>query len=82
MTAPQTRPFQPGNGSHGDWFTAKFCDRCNQPDEVAFAKSGEGAGCTIRNATMLYGVSAPEYPSEWVQDADGGNPRCTAFTGD
>lgn len=82
MTAPHTRPFRPGNGSHGEWFRSLFCDRCTHPAEVALRERGEGCGCPIYNATTIFTTDAPEYPSEWVQDAGGGNPRCTAFTGD
>jgi hypothetical protein len=79
-----TRPYQPSNGSEGEGFHAAFCDHCAR--DAAFRETnyeGDPAlGCQILADSFAYRVTDPEYPKEWIQDDDGGNPRCTAFTTD
>lgn len=69
--------YRPSNGSEGDCFMAQFCERCVK-DRAA--RAGDYAnGCDILCASLAFGIGHELYPKEWVQDDDGGNPRCTAF---
>lgn len=63
--------YRPSNGTEGDAFMARFCERC------AFGLGESLSPCLIVGATMAFDVDDPEYPTEWVEDAAG--PRCTAF---
>ena len=69
------RRYRPSNGSEGMIFEERFCDHCmnNDPDN----------GCDILMRAFWYQIEAPEYPTEWITDADDPagiqNPRCTAF---
>lgn len=76
MTTPETRPFRPCNGTEGDVFTTAFCDHCrhNNPDPEGSPQ------CDILTRTMVYDVKDPDYPKEWIQDFNGNNPRCTAYS--
>lgn len=58
--------YRPSNGTEGDCFFARFCDRCTKQPS-----------CEIPMLTMIHHVEDPEYPAEWIEDAAG--PRCTAF---
>ena len=69
MLTEKPRPYQPSNGSEGEWFMTKYCYRCEHYNERV--------GCPIVNNTMLYDVRSAEYPREWVYQEDG--PVCTAF---
>lgn len=62
-------PYRPRNGTEGMGFAAQFCDRCTrgQSDRM----------CDIQARTFMHQVKDPEYPIEWIEDANG--PRCTAF---
>jgi hypothetical protein len=67
--------YQPANGMEGADFMAEFCDRCTK--DTAF-RDGTGDSCPIAANTMVYRVTDPNYPPEWIEDEQG--PRCTAFT--
>lgn len=69
-----TKKYQPSNGTEGCGFMEVFCERCtkNRPN----AKNG---GCGRLCRAMAYDIDHEKYPSEWVVDDDGRNPRCTAF---
>ena len=67
-----TKPYRPSNGTAGSMFMRKFCDRCTKDDP--------DTGCEIVMLSMMYEIEEPDFPKEWVQDSEGGNPRCTAFT--
>jgi hypothetical protein len=69
-----TKPYQPSNGSEGDWFTSKFCDRCKHNDDQVERY------CDILTRAYWCLPSEPAYPSEWITDDSG--PRCTAFEPD
>jgi hypothetical protein len=60
-------PYRPSNGTEGDLFQAKFCDRCQKQKR-----------CTILPKTMAFDVGDPGYPPQWIRD-DAGDPTCTAF---
>lgn len=63
-----TTPYRPSNGTEGECFMGKFCERCRRDINQ---------DCPIIAATMAFDISDPEYPGEWVEDESG--PRCTAF---
>ena len=69
------RPYRPSNGTEGDDFKARFCDRCE--------KFGtEDDTCKIWINVLFYDRDDPEYPKEWVEDDDdqyGETARCTSF---
>lgn len=67
------KPYQPSNGSEGDWFTDKFCMKCIHCDPDPSGKKQ----CTILCASLCFSIGDPEYPKEWVYDAND-NPTCTA----
>lgn len=67
------KPYQPANGTEGVDFIARFCAGCAcEPDDLE-----DDDGCPILGQTMIHNPGDPEYPPQWVEDADG--PRCTAF---
>ncbi|WP_417534161.1 hypothetical protein [Marinobacterium stanieri] len=63
-----SKPYRPSNGTEGDYFMAKFCDRC---------RGDANNSCSIIAATMMFDIADPNYPAEWVEDESG--PHCTAF---
>lgn len=67
---PQTTPYRPSNGSEGEWFMSRWCDRC--------VKDTNSRPCRILGRTLAFEIGDKHYPREWVQDDDG--PRCTAFS--
>lgn len=70
-------PYRPSNGTEGEGFMERFCERCERDRRWRLE---ERDPCPILSDTMLYGVEDPAYPKEWVVDDDGHtNPRCTAF---
>ena len=75
-----TYPYRPSNGTEGQMFADRFCDRCKHDD--AFQKGGDAEdGCPIIAKTMSYYADDVQYPPEWISDDDCGlvNPRCTAY---
>lgn len=75
-------PYRPSNGSEGCVFEGHFCDRCEK--QAAFRRA-EDAGrdpsrhdCRILVAAHINDEDDPDYPKEWVHDAEG-FPTCTAF---
>jgi hypothetical protein len=62
-----TTPYRPSNGTEGDCFMAKFCERCHKQKR-----------CTIMGRTMAFDVTDPQYPKEWIRD-EADNGICTAF---
>lgn len=61
--------YRPSNGTEGMIFEEKFCEQC---------KLYENGGCIIWFNAGLYEINEPEYPKEWVYDAEN-KPTCTAF---
>lgn len=61
------KPYRPSNGTEGEMFQCHFCYQCKHDDH-----------CHIALNAMCYRIDEPEYPKEWVFDADG-RPTCTAF---
>lgn len=68
--------YRPSNGSEGDFFQAKYCNRCD--NDWLFRTFGEGTGCHILAKTLIFDTRDEEYPKEWVYN-DAGRPVCTAF---
>lgn len=66
---PQATPYRPSNGSEGEWFMSRWCERC--------VKDMPSKPCRIIGRTMALSVGEKGYPREWIEDDDG--PRCTAF---
>ena len=71
-----TKPYRPSNGTEGVMFMAEQCETCARDSED---------GCPIHLASVANLPTEPEYPAEWVVDADDkmevGPPftaRCTA----
>lgn len=71
------KPYQPSNGSEGEYFMARWCNHCAR-DEAFQANPDEADGCEIAGMTMCLHVDNPSYPKEW-RYADDGQPQCTAF---
>lgn len=68
--------YRPSNGSEGECFRAKFCDRCEHDDAHNFREQGEKL-CPILGNSLLLDINDPQYPQEWqYQD---GQPTCTSF---
>lgn len=66
-----TKPYRPSNGTEGEMFMERFCDRC--------AIDGEHPqGCEILAASFAFDPRDERYPKEWVRGADGWG-TCTAF---
>lgn len=59
-------PYRPSNGTEGDSFEARWCQRCAREDVDA------GDLCDI-HGNALFG----EQPDEWVYES--GQPVCKAF---
>jgi len=70
-----TRSYRPSNGTEGEMFHEAFCYRC--------VHESEDNPCEILTRTFIHSIGEPEYPVEWIEDADvpylERNPRCTAF---
>lgn len=73
-----TKPYRPCNGSEGEWFSSRFCDRC-QHDAEYRNTDGEKGGCPILANALCFDIDHADYPKEWVEDDDGANPRCLVF---
>ena len=58
--------FRPSNGTVGEAFMDDWCGTC-----------AGYRNCTIHQKAMLYQIDEPEYPVEWIYDADG-EACCTA----
>lgn len=76
------RPYQPCNGTEGEWFTGQFCARCVK--DRAVNQGGNDPdwsnGCRILADSYAYKVGDAKYPSQWVRIGD--EPQCTAFVED
>lgn len=79
---PQTKPYRPSNGTEGDIFQSRFCDRCKRDAKYRRTQDGKD-GCRILLYVGTFAVDDPRYPKEWVKNAHGdpygATARCTAF---
>ncbi len=74
-----TKPYRPSNGTEGECFYENWCLHCSR--DAAFRDDPDsGDGCPIVASTYVFEINDPLYPKEWIEDDDGSNPRCTAFT--
>lgn len=62
--------YRPSNGTEGYLFMEEFCERCELYDD--------DDGCGILERSFWNDIDEPDYPREWVFDANG-CPTCTAF---
>jgi hypothetical protein len=76
-----SKPYRPSNGTEGDYFQNDWCEKCAR-DQAFRNNPDSGDGCPIVAATLIFDIHESEYPKEWIEDDDGSNPRCTAFTTD
>jgi len=79
----ETKPYRPNNGSEGAWFHSTWCAKCINDAVMNGTQSYNDCNdddlCQIIPATMFLEVDDSKYPTEWICDKDGKNPRCTAF---
>lgn len=68
------KPFRPSSGTEGACFVDRWCGSCQR--DAAFLE-GEGDSCPIVAASMIFAVTDPEYPDEWIMAERG--PICTAW---
>ena len=66
-------PYRPSNGTEGEMFACEFCYRCSRYG------NDEDGYCDIQIRSFWSDIGEPDYPAEWVFDAEG-YPTCTAFT--
>ena len=72
MERKQMEPYRPGNGTEGDYFMNKWCDRCVKDDP------GNEVYCRILAASMAFDLKDEGYPRDtWVYF--NGKPTCLAF---
>lgn len=71
-----TEPYRPSNGTDGELFMSRFCDRCKHDAKFRETQDAED-GCPIIVRAFAYLTDEPGYPTEWIEDDQG--PRCTAF---
>jgi len=69
-------PYHPANGTEGIDFMEAFCFRCRR--ESWNPETDEGTKCEILTRAQVFDLADPEYPTEWVRDAEGWGV-CTAF---
>ena len=82
MTMTDRKPYRPNSGIEGMWFISQWCVNCKR-DRVANGSVEAGDEndedmCPIIAATFAHDIDDPEYPVEWIRDADG-RPCCTEF---
>lgn len=70
------RLYRPSNGTEGEMFRAKFCERCALLD-VEDEEFGMRT-CAILGDVFAFQIQEKEYPKQWCYDDDG-KPTCTAF---
>jgi hypothetical protein len=74
-----SKSYRPSNGTEGEEFECQWCARCTH-DATFREDPDSGDGCPIISAAQIFNPGDEEYPKEWIEDDDGSNPRCTAFT--
>lgn len=63
------QPYRPSNGTEGDIFMARYCQRCRR----------HAHDCDILLAAYAYDSDDPAYPREWKYN-NVGVPMCSAFS--
>jgi hypothetical protein len=69
------RPYEPSNGTEGEWFMEQFCYRCKHELFIHTANHAHHK-CDILNRALTHTHKEPDYPKEWVYE--GTKPICTA----
>lgn len=76
------KPYRPSNGTEGMSFISQWCGNCKRDRVANGSVEADDAKdedlCQIVAATFAHDIDDPEYPVEWIRDADG-RPCCTAF---
>lgn len=72
------KKYQPSNGTEGEIFMDKFCNRCKR-EKFTHTLNDDDAKCPILTQTMVVSVQDEQYPTEWIYD-EHDNPTCTAFS--
>ena len=71
---PAWEAYRPSNGTEGLLFQEAWCARCAHDLTE---------GCPILRRTLFHEIGDPEYPVEWIRQANDtewpGTARCTAF---
>ena len=67
------RLYRPSNGTEGEIFMSRFCDRCKHCETID-AKDL----CDIIMRSMVFETDDKEYPQELKFDSEG-RPMCTEF---
>lgn len=75
-----SEPYRPSNGTEGEFFQEKFCQRCVKDRACNKPNPDWSEGCKILAATFANDIDDPDYPKEWIEDDEGA--RCTAFEED
>ena len=76
-----SKSYRPSNGSEGDIFDHYWCEGCARDAEFRSGPDVDPAlGCQILSNSLAYDIRDPEFPKAWIENDDGSNPRCTAFT--
>lgn len=68
------KPYQPSNGTEGMDFVETYCMNCIHCDPDSNGKKQ----CQILCRTMVYNISDPQYPKEWIYNEDN-EPICTSW---
>ena len=71
----QWTTYRPSNGTEGMYFQSAWCDNCWHDRH---AEKDPCKGCQILANTMLYDVTDPEYPKEWVCN-EKREAKCTKY---
>jgi hypothetical protein len=56
----KTKAYRPSNGTEGEIFMEKYCERCIHDDLE------NDNGCKIIAFSLAYSIGDPEYPKEWI----------------
>ena len=76
------KPYRPSNGTEGFAFINQWCGHCKRDrlenGSVGAEKAKDEDLCPIIAASFMHDIDEPEYPFEWIYDADN-RPCCTAF---
>jgi hypothetical protein len=64
------KPYRPSNGTEGEIFMEKWCERC--------MLDTEDNPCEILTCALCFDIDESDYPKEWRYDY-AGRPMCTAF---
>ena len=79
---PAWVPYRPGNGTEGEMFHEAWCSKCAR-DVAVIRREDYARGCPILSSALALHLDDPNYPKEWIRQANDdewpGSARCTAF---